>query len=85
MAQADQTGGPRRFSFNCDTDGHWTLDGPQARAARDFEDLASALAFARRDSRAAAATLELRVAGLYVCVHQAKGWPQRICAPSRAA
>ena len=71
----------RHFSLNGDASGHWTVDGAEHCRAGGFEDLASALAFARRESHAAAATIELRVGGLYVCVHQAKGWPQRMCAP----
>jgi hypothetical protein len=68
----------RRFAISRDDCGRWMLEG-SAGAPPFFTDLASALAFARRDSDAAAAIIELRVDGVYACVHQPKGWPQRIC------
>jgi len=78
------TDGMRHFSLDCDTGGHWSVAGAQ-RPHGCFDDLASALDFARRDSDAAEAVIELRVGGLYVCVHQPKGWPQRMCGSPRAA
>ena len=72
----------RRFSFSCAGSGEWTVEGARAAPRARFGDLPSALAFARADSGAEEALIELRVGGLYVCVHQKKGWPHRICAPA---
>jgi hypothetical protein len=74
----ERNGGPRRFSITGDG-GRWALEGVGRRLPLLFADLASALAYARRDSDAAEATIELRVDGVYVCVHQPRGWPRRIC------
>ena len=69
---------PRRFAIT-NHGSRWTLEGLGHRQPLTFPDLASALAHARRESDADEAMIELRVDGLYVCVHQPKGWPQRIC------
>jgi len=76
---------PRHFAISCGAGGRWTLEGCTASAPASFDNLAAALAFARGDSNAGEATIELRVDGLYVCVHQPKGWPQRIRGKTAAA
>src|SRR5271163_67814 len=48
-----------------------------------FPDLATALDYARRTCDAEAATIEIWVDGLYICMHQPKGWPPSTCAPTR--
>jgi hypothetical protein len=63
----------------------WKLAGVSDACAGSFPDLATALDSARRASDAEVATIEMWVDGLYICIHQPKGWPQRICAPGRAA
>jgi hypothetical protein len=40
---------------------------------------------ARRASDTEAATIEMCVDGLCICISQSKGWPHPICAPGRAA
>jgi hypothetical protein len=72
-----------RFSLSRDRAGMWKLAG--VSGACNFPDLAMALDCARRASDAEAATIEMWVDGLYICFHQPKGWPHRICAPGRAA
>jgi hypothetical protein len=63
----------------------WKLAGVNDACACSFPDLAAALDCARRASDAEAATIEMWVGGLYICIHQLKGWPHRICAPGRAS
>jgi hypothetical protein len=75
----------RRFSLRRDRTGMWRLAGVSDACARDFPDVATALECARRISDAEAATIEMWVDGLYLCIHQPKGWPHRICAPGRTA
>ena len=75
----------RRFSLSRDRTGMWKLAGASDACAPSFRDLATALDCAQQASNAEAATIEMWVDGLYICIHQPKGWPQRICAPGRAA
>jgi hypothetical protein len=74
-----------RFSLSRDRTGMWKLAGVSDARACSFPDLAMALDCARRASDAEAATIEMWVDGLYICIHQPKGWPHRICPPGRAA
>jgi hypothetical protein len=75
----------RRFSLRCDALGPWILSGARCEGSVRFRDLAAALAFARDDSGAEEADIELWVDGLYIFVHQARGWPHRLCAPAIGA
>jgi len=75
----------RRFSLCCDDRGMWTLAGIDDPGSQRFPDLATALDCARRASDAAAATIEIEVDGMYICVQQPKGWPHRICPHDSAA
>jgi hypothetical protein len=70
-----------RFSITCDDSGNWTLEGGPRHRHRRFADLATALDCAKHDGELEPATIELRVSGLYVCINQDQGWPQRVCAP----
>ena len=45
----------------------------------EFYNLPEALSFARADAEDGEADLELWIDGLYIFVHQDKGWPHRIC------
>jgi hypothetical protein len=74
-----------RFSITCDDTGNWTLEGGPRHRHRCFADLPAALDCAKHDGELAPATIELRISGLYVCIHQDQGWPQRVCAPRRGA
>ena len=73
----------RRFSLSRDCNGIWRLAGSSDGCAPKFPDLATALDFARRTCDAEAATIEIWVDGLYICMHQPKGWPPSTCAPTR--
>ena len=75
----------RRFSLSRDRIGMWKLAGVSYACACSFPDLATAIDCARQASNAEAATIEMWVDGLYICIHQPKGWPRRICAPGPAA
>jgi hypothetical protein len=75
----------QRFSITCDDAGTWTLEGGTIHRPQRFADLPAALDCAKHDGEMAPATIELRVSGLYVCIHQDQGWPQRVCAPRRGS
>jgi hypothetical protein len=76
---APARGGLCRLAISRDAAGRWTIERGLADSPVTFDDLAAALSHARRELDAAAAMIELRVDGLYACVHQPRGWPQRIC------
>jgi hypothetical protein len=71
----------RRFLLSCNRCGIWKLVGANSAPARSFPDLAKALDFARVESDAEAAAIEMFVDGLYICLHQPKGWPHPVCSP----
>jgi hypothetical protein len=75
----------RHFSLRYDAPGPWILSGAQRESCVHFLDLAAALSFARDDSGAEEADIELWVDGLYIFVHQSRGWPHRLCAPATSA
>lgn len=75
----------RRYSLRCEPSGCWTLTGALGGNHIEFDDLRTALSFARADAHGGAADLELWVDGLYIFVHQAQGWPHRICADTTTA
>lgn len=77
--RGERPAGICRFALSRNAAGQWSIEGGLPGSPPSFDDLASALAFARREVDAAEAMIELRVDGLYVCVHQPRGWPQRIC------
>ena len=72
---------PRRFSLSRDRCGIWELADSNSARARSFPNLATALDFARVESDAEAATIEMFLDGLYICLHQPKGWPHPVCSP----
>jgi hypothetical protein len=61
--------------------GDWRLDGTKDTVPHRFPSLDTAIDYARRDSDAEPATIEIWVEGMYICVQQEQGWPERICAP----
>ena len=61
--------------------GCWRLEMPGYWTGGTFVGLKEALAFARRECCGAAATVELRFAGMVCVVHQPRGWPKPICVP----
>jgi len=67
-----------RLSISYDGDKTWSLDGSAIGATRTFSSLPDALAYARDLTGAAEALIELRINGIYACVHQKPGWPHRI-------
>jgi hypothetical protein len=75
----------RHFSLRYDAYGAWTLSRAGCETSIHFRDLTAALSFARDDADAGEADIELWVEGLYIFVHQARGWPQRLCAPAPTA
>jgi hypothetical protein len=71
---------PTLFRFWLDRNQRWRVepDGPRAPTGI-FADLPEAVAFAKRACGGAPATVELRVDGFYVVIHQERGWPNPIC------
>jgi hypothetical protein len=61
--------------------GRWLLQMPGYWTGGTFVGLKEALAFARRECCGAAATIELRCAGMLCVIHQPRGWPKPICVP----
>ena len=70
------------FSLTCDARGIWTLTGTGGTKPVHFRDLPAAVEFARKEACGGEADIELRAEGLYVFVHQKKGWPH--CLYARA-
>jgi hypothetical protein len=69
----------RRFSFSSDARGVWTLTGTVGKKPTQFCNLPAALEFARKDAGGEEADIELWAEGLYMFVHQEKGWPHCLC------
>jgi hypothetical protein len=76
-----------RFSLICDARGIWTLTGAADTKPLHFRDLPAAVECARNDACGSAADIELWADGLYMFVHQKKGWPHCLYAraPERRA
>jgi|HubBroStandDraft_6_1064221.scaffolds.fasta_scaffold420966_2 hypothetical protein len=75
-----------RLSIGYDERSTWSLDGEAVGPTRTFGSLPDALACARELTNAAEALIELRISGIYACVHQEPGWPHRIVkTPVRSA
>jgi len=74
-----------RLSISYDGRGTWLLDGEAVGPTQTFNALPAALDCARELTNAAEALIEVRVSGVYACVHQEPGWPHRICAPLKTA
>jgi hypothetical protein len=71
-----------RFSLTCDARGIWTLTGTGDTKPVHFRDLPAAVECARNDACGSEADIELWADGLYMFVHQKKGWPH--CLYARA-
>ena len=72
----------RRFSLRRTAAGAWTLTGALSDECVQFDDLPTALSFARADAEAGESDIELWIEGLYIFVHQDEGWPHPICSTS---
>jgi hypothetical protein len=71
-----------RFSLICDAHGNWTVTGTTGTKPLCFRDLPAAVEFARQEACGREADIELWAEGLYMFVHQTKGWPH--CLYARA-
>ena len=60
--------------------GTWSVDGPAALPASDLPSLSASLDYARKACDAAPATIELFIDGMYMVVHQERGWPRPLLA-----
>jgi hypothetical protein len=57
--------------------GTWTVQGLPTRPVARLGSLAESIEYARRESHASPAAIELMVDGFYAVLHQEQGWPQQ--------
>lgn len=62
--------------------GTWSVQGPSPVPVSHLPTLSASIDYACKACNAAPATLELFVDGIYVVVHQERGWPRRLLAPN---
>jgi hypothetical protein len=65
------------LKISCDNRGSWMVDGLPAPVS-GLPSLSATIEYARRESAAAPATIELIVDGVYMVVYQDRGWPRRL-------
>lgn len=61
--------------------GTWSVHGLSPLPVSHLPSLSVSIDYAREKCAAAPATIELLIDGLYVVVHQDRGWPRRLVAP----
>jgi hypothetical protein len=61
--------------------GTWSVHGLTPVAASHLPSLSASIDYARNACDAAPATIELFVDGMYMVVHQQRGWPRPLLAP----
>jgi hypothetical protein len=61
--------------------GTWSVQGPSPPPVSHLPSLSASIDYARKACNAAPATIELFVDGMYVVMHQERGWPRRLLAP----
>jgi len=60
--------------------GTWSVHGLSPVPASHFPSLSASIDYARKSCNAAPATVELFVDGMYIVVHQERGWPRQLVA-----
>jgi len=60
--------------------GTWSVHGLSPMPASHFPSLSASIDCARKSCNAAPATVELFVDGMYIVVHQDRGWPRQLVA-----
>jgi hypothetical protein len=60
--------------------GTWSVHGLSPVPVSHLPSLSTSIDYAREECAAAPATIELLVDGLYMVVHQERGWPRRLLA-----
>jgi hypothetical protein len=60
--------------------GTWCVHGLSPLPVAHLPSLSASLDYARRECRAAPATIELQIDGFYAVVYQEEGWPRRVLA-----
>src|SRR5438105_3522707 len=61
--------------------GTWSVHGLSPVPVSHLPSLSATLDYARKECAAAPATIELLIDGLYVVIHQERGWPRQLLAP----
>jgi hypothetical protein len=59
----------------------WSVHGLSPVPVSHLPSLSASIDYARAACRAAPATIELVVDGMYIVIHQDRGWPRQIVAP----
>jgi hypothetical protein len=65
-----------------DVFGTWSVHGLSPIPVSHLRSLRASLDYARKACDAAPATIELFIDGLYIVVHQERGWPRSLLAPN---
>jgi hypothetical protein len=58
--------------------GTWSVEGPNAVPVSHLTSLSAAIEYARKACDAAPASIELLIDGMYLVVHQERGWPRQL-------
>jgi len=61
--------------------GTWSVHGLLPLPVSRLPSLSASIDYAREECAAAPATIELLIDGVYMVVHQERGWPRRLLAP----
>src|SRR5262245_23665678 len=67
-----------RIKIYRDTCGTWSVAGLLPASVSNLPSLSASIDYARKACDAAPATIELYVAGVYIVVHQERGWPKAL-------
>jgi hypothetical protein len=62
----------------------WSVHGLSLVPVSDLPSLSASIDYAREACGAAPATIELVIDGMYIVLHQDRGWPRQIVAPETA-
>ena len=67
-----------QLKISQDSCGTWSVHGLSRRPASNLPSLSASIDYARKACDAAPATLELFVEGMYIVMHQKRGWPRSL-------
>ena len=70
-----------RLKIYRETCGSWSVHGPSPMSISTLPSLSASIEYARKACNADPATLELFVDGMYLVVHQERGWRRQLVPP----